>query len=335
MSKKVQSTAYTYASARIRALENGIVGRDRIAQLAEAASIDELYARLEEYGVALVRDEGGVQIEQTLSGILARALTDVQENVPMPELFDFLRYPYDCHNIKSAIKSYLRKLPCEDMLFALGTVAPAAVASMPESGEFDALPAEMAKAAPLALQAYEKTGNPRAIDLILDKACFADMLRCAQDGGEDFHVQLVRAQIDLVNLMICLRLVRMEAGEQGGLLLEQALLDGGLLEKSALSGAYAEGQSAILYLLNRTPYEKLGRMIAESDGTAATAERLADDFRMEMIRAAKQTVFGAPVLTAYFYAQEYATRNIRIVIAAKKAGLAPEIIHERIRTSYV
>ena len=324
-----------YASTRVRALENGIIGRDRIAQLAEAASMDELYARLEEYGVALVRDGGGVQIEETLNGILKRALTDVQENAPAPELFDFLRYPYDCHNIKSAIKSYLRKLPSEDMLFELGTVAPADVARMPKTGEYGALAAEMAKAAPTALQAYEKTGNPRAIDLILDKACFADMLRCAQQSGEEFHVQLVRTQIDLVNLMICLRLVRMGAGEQGKLLLDQALLDGGLLEKQALLGAYAEGQSALLYLLNRTPYEKLGHMIADSDGRAATAERLADDFRMELIKAAKQTTFGAPVLTAYFYAQEYATRNIRIVIAAKKAGLAPEIISERIRTSYV
>ena len=335
MSKKPQSTAYMYGSARVRALENGIIGKDRILQLAEAVDMDELYARLEEYGVALVRQGGVVQIEPTLSGILERALHDVQECAPVPELFDFLRYPYDCHNIKSAIKSYLRKLPCGDMLFALGTVAPDAVAKMPEEGNFAALPEAMAKAAPLALQAYEKTGNPRAIDLILDKACFADMLRCARESGEDFHVRLVCTQIDLVNLMICLRLVRMEAGEQGKMLLEQALLDGGLLDTQALLGAYREGQSALLYLLNRTPYEKLGRMIAESDGTAATAESLADDFRMELIRTAKQTTFGAPVLSAYFYAQEYAIKNIRIVIAAKKAGLAPEIIHERIRTSYV
>ncbi len=335
MSKKPQSSAYTYACARIRALENGIVGKDRIAQLAEAASMDELYARLEEYGVTLARDEYGVQIEQTLGGILSRALTEVLENAPAPELFDFLRYPYDCHNIKSAIKCYLRKLPCTDMLFDLGTAAACDVAAMPETGNYAALPEEMAKAAPLAMQAYEKTGNPRAIDLILDKACFADMLRCAKQGGEAYHLQLVRAQIDLVNLMICLRLVRMESGEQGRLLLEQALLEGGLLDTQALLAAYAEGQSAILYLLNRTPYEKLARLIAESDGTAAAAERLADDFRMELVRNAKHTTFGAEVLTAYFYAQEYAVKNIRIVIAAKKAGLAAEIIHERIRTSYV
>lgn len=335
MSKKPQSTAYMYASARIRALENGVIGRDRIAQLADAADMDELYARLAEYGVALVRDENGVQIESVLSGILKQALVDVLEAAPAPELFDFLRYPYDCHNVKSAIKSYLRKLPCKEMLFDLGTVAPKVVASMPEMGDFAALPAEMAKAAPAAMQAYEKTGNPRAIDLIIDKACFADMLRCAMDSGEDFHVQSVRTQIDLVNLMICLRLVRMDAGEQGKMLLEQALLDGGLLDQQALLGAYSDGQTSVLYLLNRTPYEKLGRLITESDGTAAAAERLVDDFRMEQLQKAKQTTFGAPVLTAYFYAQEYAAKNIRIVIAAKKAGLAPEIIHERIRTSYV
>ena len=56
---------------------------------------------------------------------------------------------------------------------------------------------------------------------------------------------------------------------------------------------------------------------------------------METVSAAKQITFGAPVLTAYFYAQEYAVKNIRIVIAAKSAGLSPEIIHERIRISYV
>ena len=335
MSRKPQSTAYTYASARIRALENGLIGKDRMSQLAETENIDALYARLEEYGVALVRNESGVLLEATLNGMLKRALTDVTEGAPAPELFDFLRYPYDCHNIKSAIKCYLRKLPASDMLFSFGTAAPEVVAKMPESGSFDALPAEMAKAAPLAMQAYEKTGDPRAIDLILDKACFADMLRCASMSGEAFHLQLVQTQIDLVNLMICLRLVRMQAGQQGKLLLEQALISGGLLDPAAMSRAYDEGQGALLYLLNRTPYEKLGRLIEESDGTAAAAERIADDYRMELVRTAKQTVFGISVLTAYFCAQEYAVKNIRIVAAAKKAGLSPEIIQERIRTSYV
>ena len=336
MSKKPQSTEYTYASARVRALEAGLVGRERIRQLADAASMDELYARLAEYGITPTRDENGsVQIEPTLCGMLKRTLGDLLDGAPAPELFDFLRYPYDCHNIKSAIKCHFRGLQASGMLFDLGVASAREVCEMPVTGDFAALPAEMAKAAPLAMQAYEKTGNPRAIDLILDKACFADMLRCVKEGGVDYHVQLVRAQIDLVNLMICLRLVRMQAGEQGRLLLEQALIPGGTLDTGALLAAYPEGESALLYLLNRTPYEKLAHRIAESDGTAAAAERLADDWRMEQISKAKQITFGAPVLSAYFYAQEYAVKNIRIVIAAKSAGLSPEIIYERIRVSYV
>lgn len=335
MSKNPQSTAYIYASTRVRALEGGMIGRDRIAQLADAENMDELYARLEEYGVTLARDEGGVQIEPALQGLLKRVLDDISECAPEPALFDFLRYPYDCHNIKAAIKCHIRGLSAREMMFDLGTADPEAVVSMPALGDYAALPAEMAKAAPPAMQAYEKTGNPRAIDVILDKACFADMLSCARRGGEAFHVQLVQARIDLINLMMCLRLARMDAGEQGRLLLDQALLDGGLLDKAALLGAYVEGEGAILYLLRRTPYEKLEQSIAASDGTASSAERLADDYRMALIREAKHVIYGAPVLSAYFYAQEYAVRNIRIVVAAKKAGLAAEIIHERIRTSYV
>ena len=336
MSKNPQQTAYMYASSRVRALENGIVGKDRIEQLLGAASMDEVYARLSEFGVEIVKDaDGGVLEEQTLQGILTRALDDLTESAPAPELFDFLRYPYDCHNIKAAIKSYLRGLSPDGMLSPLGTILPEKVAKMPVEDDYAALPEAMAQGAPLAMQAYAKTANPRQIDLILDKACYADMLSCAKKSGEPFHLQMVQAKIDLTNTMICLRLARMKAGEQGELLLDRALLDGGILEKNVLMQAYPEGEDALIYCLRGTAYEKFATALGESDGTAAAAERLMDDYLMELVRTVRYTTFGAPVLSAYFYAQEYAVRNIRIVLAAKRAGLAAETIRERIRTSYV
>ncbi len=336
MSKNPQQTAYMYASSRVRALENGIVGKDRIEQLLGVASMDEAYARLSEFGVEIVKDaDGCVLEEQTLQGILARALGALIESVPAPELFDFLRYPYDCHNIKAAIKSYLRGLSPAAMLSPLGTVDAGTVAKMPIEDDFSRLPEAMAKGAPLAMQAYAKTANPRQIDLILDKACYADMLSCAKKSGEPFHLQMVQAKIDLTNLMICLRLVRIRAGEQGELLLDRALLDGGILEKAALMRAYGEGEVALIGCLVGTVYDKFALSLREQGGTAAAAERLVDDYLMELVRTVKYTTFGAPVLSAYFYAQEYAVRNIRIVLAAKRAGLAAETIRERIRTSYV
>ena len=336
MSKNPQQTAYMYASARVRALETGLVGKERIEALTMSANVDELYARLGEYGVELVKDaDGNVQEEATLLGMLDRALTALLESVPAPELFDFLRYPYDCHNVKAAIKSYQRKTSGAHLMSALGTVAPEEILKMPEQDDYSGLPEEMAKAAPLAVQAYAKTADPRQIDLILDKACYADMLACVKRGKEPFHLQLVQTKIDLSNVMICLRLIRMGAGEQGELLLDQAWLDGGILQKDTLLCAYEKGEEALAFCLNGTPYERFGVALREHGKTAAAAERLVDDYCMELLRTVKYTHFGAPVLSAYFYAQEYAVRNIRIVIAAKRAGLAAETIRERIRTSYV
>lgn len=336
MSKIPQQTAYMYASARVRALETRIIGRERIEQLADAPGMDELYARLGEFGVTLVRDaRGRVLDEPTLQGILKDAMDNILEAAPAPELLLFLRYPYDCHNIKAAIKCHLRGIAPDSVMMELGSIDVSLVAKMPQTDDFSALPTAMAEAAPLAMQAYVKTTNPRLIDTILDKACFADMLACAKMSGEKFHIELVRTQIDLINIMICLRLVRMQAGEPGELLLEQAMLDGGVLDKNELMDAYKQGEATLIDSLARTPYDKFATALRESDGTAASAEKLADDFRMELVRSAKYTTFGAPVLSAYFYAQEYAVKNIRIVIAAKRARLDAETIRERIRTSYV
>ena len=336
MRKSPKQTEYLYATARFRALEAGLVGKDRIEQLADAANAAEIFARLEEFGVAIVRDASGeVLAEQTLLGVLQAALDNIYESAPAPELYDFLKYPYDCNNVKVAIKCYLRHVSADGMLFDFGTVSAKDVEKMPAEGNFSALPAAMAAAAPQAIAAYEKTANPRMIDLILDKACFADMLACVKCGGDPLHLQLLGTQIDLVNAMICLRLVRMGGGEQARVLLEDAMIEGGTLSLQALLSAFEGGESALYDLLAHSGYDKLVQAIKESDGSLAAAERAVDDYRMALVRTVRYTPFGASVLTAYFYAQEYAVKNVRIILAAKSAGLSPQTIRERIRTSYV
>lgn len=336
MRKSPKQTEYLYATARFRALEAGLVGKDRIEQLADAANAAEIYARLEEFGVALVRDAAGeVQAEQTLLGILQAALDNIYESAPAPELYDFLKYPYDCNNVKVAIKCYLRRVSADGMLFDFGTASAADVACTPAKGDFSALPAAMAAAAPQAIEAYEKTANPRMIDLMLDKACFADMLACVKRGGDPLHLQLLGTQIDLVNAMICLRLLRMGGGEQARMLLEESAIEGGTLGLQALLAAFDGGESALYDLLAHSGYDKLVQAIKEGDGSLAAAERAVDDYRMALVRTVRYTPFGASVLTAYFYAQEYAVKNVRIILAAKSAGLSPSTIRERIRTSYV
>lgn len=64
-------------------------------------------------------------------------------------------------------------------------------------------------------------------------------------------------------------------------------------------------------------------------------EKWADDFWMDLAREAKFVPFGAEVLIGYAIALEYEVKNIRILLAGKDAGLASDVIRERLRKSYV
>jgi hypothetical protein len=72
------------------------------------------------------------------------------------------------------------------------------------------------------------------VDLILDRACYADMLCAAQTAENDYVLRLVRAKIDLTNLNIAIRILRMNSGEAGKALLRDALLFGGEIDVEKL-----------------------------------------------------------------------------------------------------
>ena len=56
--KKLQPTEYMYASARMRAMENRLIGRERMELLVEARSADEVMDRLTEFGLSPAETEG-------------------------------------------------------------------------------------------------------------------------------------------------------------------------------------------------------------------------------------------------------------------------------------
>ena len=58
--KKLQPTEYTYASARIRSLENRIVGRERMEILMESKSVEEVLDRLAEYGYVTAEEDAKI-----------------------------------------------------------------------------------------------------------------------------------------------------------------------------------------------------------------------------------------------------------------------------------
>lgn len=324
---------YLYSSARVRALENRLVGRERIALLTDEDGAAGVWNRLAEYGIEPVRDaDGAILREESLLSLLERVYGEVREMLPDDRAVLLWLYPYDCNNIKAAIKASVRGIDPHSMMFSFGTVEPEAVIDMVRTGVYEGLPSHMAEAAAQAVSDYAKTGNPQAVDLCLDRACYADMLQAS--GGEPFCNGLVKTKIDMTNLLSLIRVLRMRSGDAGEALLMDAWIGGGVLSTDFLREQYRLGEESLWAALRSTEYARFAHGLGTSSAQSEI-ERRADGCLMDKLYEVKYAAYGAEVVTAYLLAAEYEVRNLRIILAGKETGLSPNTIRERIRDGYV
>lgn len=328
---------YLFGSANIRTLENAIIGRERIERLLNTKTTDEAWSLLSDWGVNVIRnsEDGKPKREETLLGILKGAYDRISELAPDSDALRLWLYPYDCNNLKAAQKAFIRGIDPTSMLFDFGTLPASKIVKMVETGNYEGLPTALCESAQVAMDEYAKTKNPQVIDLILDKACWRGMLDCAKASGEAFVLRLVQTRIDLLNVMMALRILRMKSGEVGKVLFADACLEGGTLSFERLNECLANGEEALWTFLYRTSYSVLVEKIAKSDGALSTAEKLADNYWMSLILENKFIPMGLEVMVAFLAAHEYEVKNLRILLSGKEAGIAVATIRERIRDSYV
>ena len=328
---------YLYAGARIRVLENALVGQERLEKLLACESVDACAALLDEWNFGIVRNpETGVfDREATLTARLSDGYREVLSSADGVAFAKIWLLPYDCNNIKSAIKCLRRGLDCDRMLIRLyGGIPTETVRTAVEKREFGLLPEPFATAARDACGQLERTGDPRVVDSVLDRACYAGMLALAKESGVPLAEKLVVRRIDLTNAMIALRGCRM-GGEVGRRTLGEFFLPGGKVGEPDLASWSEAGEETLHSRLHHTDCERFAKRAAETDGTAAALERAADDELMEVAREAKMVSFGAEILVGYLIAREYEVKNLRILLAGKSVGLTTDALRERMRLSYV
>ena len=309
---------YLYVSARIRAMESRLVGREKLNQLLTAPTLRDVEKTLEEWGAAKEQEYG-----------LKSAFAAVSESLPDKALLHFLQYPYDCHNLKTLQKCRIKGTKPDALLIDLGSVSTESLLTVQEKELFSLLPTHMAKGVEEARDAFLKTGDPKEIDFVLDRATYTDMAQAA--APYPFAAELVRVQADLLNLLMCLRLLRMQNGELGRSVLIRAALPVGSFDVSFLLSCYDGGEEELYKQALHTPYAG----VFEKEQALADTEKRMDDHLMGIIRRARYVTFGAEVPIAYLLAAQQQSKNLRILIAGKEADLDAQTIQTRMRESYV
>ncbi len=157
--KAYRDTDYLHATARVRALENGMVTRRDFQKMIDAKTVEEAYKVLSDAPIchgAPMQD-----YEQALEQNLLDAYQLLDRIAPGNGLTELFRYQYDGHNFKTAIKARRAAGDVTGVYSNLGNLPAKAVAAQVESGRTEGLPAPLAEAALEAADTWPKPGTPR------------------------------------------------------------------------------------------------------------------------------------------------------------------------------
>ena len=316
---------YLYASSLVRASEKGGSAGERLETILSSANAESLCKNAAAiFGV----DEKSTP-EAVLEGALMRCISTIRSAVPDMSVFAPLLYKYDCNNIKLALKSSLLGIADGVMISGAGTIAPDTVAKCAETGDFSKVPLAMGKAAKNAREAYLKTGEARAIDLMLDRACFEDMKKAADEGNVPLISEIVSATADKVNILTYLRIGKMNMPEESAkALLSRALVVGGKIPHTAFFGD-------VEYLKSNLGNRIFKKAIAEFNGSFTALEKVLDDIILSLVRDVKFKAFGAEVPIRHLMVCEAEILNCRIMARCLAKGADKAEARRRMRCAYV
>ena len=329
----LNDTKYLYASSNIRANEGAISYRERLNKFLECKSVDELYDLVVTASADTVLSKKDL-IENSLDKKLDDAFSLVTKVSPNKHVYDFLKYEYDCCNLKLAIKCLIKSIELtSDMVYNCGSVDIMSLLDDIKEGKYDAFPPHMAKGAALAREIYTKTANPRDIDIILDKACFEDMLENAESGGCELFVKLVKTRIDKANVLTFARIASSDINDKERILSE-ATISGGYIPSDVFEKNIEGYDGNLDNILLGTKYSGMLSSLG-ANYTLGNLEKLFDENFLSLVKNTSFIPFGAEIPCAYLIKTVYETKNIRIILAGICSHLSGDKIRERVRFGYV
>ena len=332
MAKKIKDTDYLAISARIKAMETGLLTRERMEQVLDARTDEEAVKILQECGYPELDARSPEAMDAALSAAREATLSDVLDGAPDPRYIDIFKLKYDYHNIKAVLKAQAMDVSPDSMLMDMGRVGASELKEAVQTGRLDDLPETLAAAAAEAREVLDSTRDPQLSDIVLDRWCYQEMANVARETGSDFLAGYVKIQIDAANLRALVRTLRM--GKSGDFL-KTVLLEGGDISADAAAAAGNSGSLQELY--GPTALQAAAEAGAEAlrGGSLTAFEKLCDDAVGDYLAGAQFVPFGEAPLLGYLAARETEYTNIRILLMGRGAGLPADVIRSRLRNGYV
>jgi len=322
---KLKDTDYLYATMRVRVNEKSLLTGAQIDRLCDARTPGEAVKLLTDAGYGDISATSFSEVERAIAKVSKDAIALVDEACENKHITEVFALKYDFHNIKTLIKAELTSQDPERIMSDMSSVAKEKLLAAYRAGDLSALPEKMAKAFLRAKETLAHTGDAQLADFVLDYACFDMMADAAKSSGSDFLIGYVALLADIANLRSAVRVSRQKRGSD---VLSRALVPGGSIAKEVfLSYDFEHGFAG-------TQLETAARFGAEAvEGKRGLLEfeRELDNAVIRYMESAKYVAFDERPIIAYIAAKEAEAMTVRIIMAGKLEGLAPEEIRNRLR----
>ena len=299
------SEQYTYAVARIRALEVSLFSDSAIDQLIACQNYDQALQFLEEKGWGDAESSGDA--EKILTREEEKTWEVVKELSIGMEHFDVLSYPKLFHNLKAAVKEVCtgdknRHIYYEDVRRIAGE------------------------------KAYETllhTGDGQLCDVIIDRAALDAIYQAGKESPDKIIQDYAESTVAVADIKIA---VRSQKTAKSTDFMKRAMAECDSLSVSQLSKAALSGMDAICEYLRGTAYAEGADALAESP---SAFERWCDNWIIQTISPEKYHAFTIGPVIAYVIARQNEIKTVRIILSGKQNELPDDSIRERVREMYV
>lgn len=323
-----KDTDYLSISARIRAMENRLLTRERMDRMIDARDTSEAMKVLGECGYG-----EGASLDAVLAQARADTFRDMEAAAPDHRLVEIFRLKYDYHNAKAILKAQAMGVPAERLLLPGGRYDGKELLEGWQREDLRGCSETFRKATDRAKAALAESRDPQQADVILDRACYEEMARLARELESDFLMGYVRLSVDVANLRTAIRVHRM--GKEGDFL-RQVLLPGGSVSEQTVAAARGEALGEVFRSGPLAQAAELGAKLTQPGSGALTAfEKACDDAVTAYLSAARRVPFGEQTVVGYLYARELELTAIRTIFAGRAAGLDGDTIRSRLRGTYV
>jgi V/A-type H+-transporting ATPase subunit C len=263
---------YMYTNAKIRAMEAGLLKKDKIDTIADSKDVIDCVSSLEDtdygpYITKITEPITSIKVEAALNKHLTDIYSKVVKTVPIDisDIFSELTKIWDAKNIKTCIRLAYAQIPVEKReayLVNAGTLKHSVLKSMTESSSMaDVVSSlentEYGSTLSAAIADSKDKNNLLPLEAAVDKYVFERIYKKVSTA-KDTHMAVVQmligTKIDLLNIRLILRGIAEK-------------IDTKLLEKYMIDASYNLGEGGTKELLK---LESLDELVSYLENTPYT-----------------------------------------------------------------